>query len=91
MSQARETFEEALPRFSLEREYRIVRKDGKIRWISNAEMLKYDSKGELISYEGVIKDVTELRQAESRERLARDLLDAQQHAVTMQWPQRNGL
>lgn len=45
-------------------EHRIVRKDGTIRWISDTAILKYDSKGELISYDGVIKDITERKLAE---------------------------
>ncbi len=45
-------------------EHRIIRKDGKIRWISDTSISKFNSNSELISYDGVIKDITERKQAE---------------------------
>jgi PAS domain S-box-containing protein len=45
-------------------EHRIICKDGKIRWISDTAIPKYDSNGELISYDGVIKNITERKRAE---------------------------
>jgi len=60
-------------------EHRIIRKDGEIRWISDAAIPKYDSDGKLISYEGVIKDITERRKAEedlrNEQLLLRTLID----------------
>ncbi|MDO9039801.1 MAG: PAS domain S-box protein, partial [Bacteroidota bacterium] len=47
-------------------EHRIIRKDGKIRWIKNTTILHYDSNGTLDSYDGVIKDITKRKQAEVR-------------------------
>lgn len=40
-------------------EHRIVRKDGQIRWVTNTLIPKLAPNGDMLSYEGVIKDVTE--------------------------------
>jgi PAS domain S-box-containing protein len=47
-------------------EHHIARKDGKIRWVSDTPIPKFDSGGALVSYDGVIKDITERKQAEER-------------------------
>jgi PAS domain S-box-containing protein len=46
-------------------EHRIVRKDGEIRWVSDTAVLCKDTAGKLLSYDGLIKDITERKQAES--------------------------
>jgi len=46
-------------------EHRIVRKDGQIRWVSDTIIQQFDPLMKLISYDGVIKDITERKQAES--------------------------
>ena len=46
-------------------EHRIVRKDGRVRWVRNTPVLQVDPvTGNLISYDGMITDITELKQAE---------------------------
>lgn len=45
-------------------EHRIVRKDGAIRWVRNTPALHFDDQGELVSYDGLIQDITERKQAE---------------------------
>jgi|GEM_PF-2428001 len=45
-------------------EHRIVSGHGDIRWIRNAPVLNYGPQGELVSYEGVITDITERKLAE---------------------------
>ncbi len=40
-------------------EHCIVRKNGEIRWISDTAILFRDDAGKLLSYDGVIKDITE--------------------------------
>ena len=40
-------------------EHRIIRKDGKIRWVSDTAVLCRDAAGKLLSYDGLIKDITE--------------------------------
>lgn len=56
-------------------EHRIIRKDGKIRWISDTAIPKYDSNGVLVSYDGVIKDITDRKRAEEEIKKAHDLLE----------------
>ncbi len=46
-------------------EHRIIRKNGEIRWISDTTILFRDASGKLLSYDGVIKDITERKLAEA--------------------------
>jgi PAS domain S-box-containing protein len=45
-------------------EHRIRKKFGEIRWIRNTPVLHYNSQGVLVSYNGIIVDITEHKQAE---------------------------
>lgn len=45
-------------------EHRIFRKDGQIRWVKNTIVLHYDARGVLVSYDGLISDITARREAE---------------------------
>jgi two-component system, cell cycle sensor histidine kinase and response regulator CckA len=45
-------------------EHRIIRKDGAIRWVQNTPVSYYDGNGDLIAYDGVIRDITAHKQAE---------------------------
>jgi len=45
-------------------EHRIIRKDGGLRWVSDTIILFKDAAGKLLSYDGVIRDVTERKQGE---------------------------
>jgi diguanylate cyclase (GGDEF)-like protein/hemerythrin-like metal-binding protein/PAS domain S-box-containing protein len=47
-------------------EHRIIRKDGQIRWVCDTIILNKDESGKLVSYDGVIKDITKLKSAESK-------------------------
>ncbi len=54
-------------------EHRIRRKDGMIRWVINTPVIHRDLSGEIISYDGVVSDITmrklaeeELRESEVR-------------------------
>ncbi len=40
-------------------EHRIIRKGGELRWVSNTIVTRLDSRGELTTYDGLIKDITE--------------------------------
>ncbi len=40
-------------------EHRILHKDGSLRWIRNALVPRYDQKGRLTAYDGLITDITE--------------------------------
>jgi PAS domain S-box-containing protein len=55
-------------------EHRIVRKDGVARWVRNTAVPNYDRDGNLISYDGLIRDITDIKEAEvKREELVREL------------------
>ncbi|OGP70365.1 MAG: hypothetical protein A2Y80_01400, partial [Deltaproteobacteria bacterium RBG_13_58_19] len=45
-------------------EHRLRRKDGMVRWVSNVPVLHRDSSGKLISYDGLISDITARKQVE---------------------------
>ena len=45
-------------------EYRILHKDGEARWVSDTTILFKDASGNLQSYDGVIKDITERKTTE---------------------------
>ncbi len=45
-------------------EHRIVRKDGQVRWVPDTPILHRDADGRLVSYDGVIKDITATKRAE---------------------------
>ncbi len=56
-------------------EHRIIRKDGELRWVSDTIILFKDAAGALLSYDGVIRDITERKQAEEKLRETRNYLE----------------
>ena len=46
-------------------EHRIIRKDGEFRWVSDTIILFKDAAGNLLSYDGVIRDITERKLSEA--------------------------
>jgi PAS domain S-box-containing protein len=66
-------------------EHRIVRKDGIIRWVRNTIVPCFDEQGRLLSYDGLIRDITDhkmageaLRESEANYRL---LFSAESDAI----------
>jgi PAS domain S-box-containing protein len=57
-------------------EHRIIRKDGVTRWAKSTLVLSYDRRGQLMSYDGLVQDVTERKKAEEALRKAHDALEA---------------
>jgi PAS domain S-box-containing protein len=45
-------------------EHRIIRKDGNIRWVRRTLVPSFDSQGKILSYDGLLQDITELKVAE---------------------------
>lgn len=45
-------------------EHRIIRKDGTLRWVRNTCVPHIDNEGKLLSYDGLIQDISERKQAE---------------------------
>ncbi|MBI5437648.1 MAG: PAS domain S-box protein [Nitrosomonadales bacterium] len=46
-------------------EHKIIRKDGETRWVSDTTILLRGASGKLLSYDGVISDITERKRVES--------------------------
>jgi two-component system cell cycle sensor histidine kinase/response regulator CckA len=57
-------------------EHRLIRKDGALRWVRNTVVLHRDSDGRLLSYDGLVADVTERREAEEALRASQARLQA---------------
>ena len=55
-------------------EHRIVRKDGRTIWVSYSTVSKFDAHGQLVSYDGITKDITERKRAEEALRESEALL-----------------
>lgn len=53
-------------------EHRIWRKDGEMRWVRNITVPHYDAQGRLISYDGLISDITARKTAEQELKEERD-------------------
>jgi len=53
-------------------EHRIVRKDGAIRWVKSTLVRHFDLQGKLLSYDGLLQDITERKQAEEALQTERD-------------------
>ncbi len=58
-------------------EHRIIRKDGQIRLMSHTPIVQIDSLGNTISYDGVVKDITDRNLTEEDLRIHRVELEAQ--------------
>ncbi len=69
-------------------EYRIKRKDGEIRWFSATLSPTYDDSGNLVSYYGLIRDVTERNQVEELLKEHRDHLEETVKARTAELEKR---
>ena len=65
-------------------EHRIVQKNGGTRWISDTTILFKDASGELHSYDGVIKDITERKLAEVALRQLNEELEGKVAARTFE-------
>lgn len=45
-------------------EHRIIHKNGTIRWVRNTCVPRFDDKGQLVSYDGLIEDISERKRLE---------------------------
>jgi PAS domain S-box-containing protein len=69
----------SVPNYSCEREYRIVRKDGQIRWVHEVIQNVCDESGKPAMVQGAIYDITERKRAEreltSKEQFLNRIID----------------
>ncbi len=63
-------------RGTVETEYRIVRRDGKVRLLHDRGEVTYDEEGRPLRCTGVVMDITERKRAESDLRLAKEAAEA---------------
>ncbi len=54
-------------------EYRIIHKDGSPRWVRNTAVPRFDSDERLLDYDGLITDITPLKQLEAQLRQAQKM------------------
>ncbi len=47
-----------------QQEYRIIAKDGQVRWTDDRTVIERDTEGRITHYQGIVIDITERRQAE---------------------------
>jgi PAS domain S-box-containing protein len=70
---------------NFQQEYRIVSKDGRVRWIDDRTLVERGSAGEVLFYQGIVIDITERKQTEEalRESEARyrNLFEANVHPM----------
>jgi PAS domain S-box-containing protein len=57
-------------------EHRIIHKDGGVRWIRNVPVARRGPEGRLVSYNGLISDITERKQSAEKQRLSEARLQA---------------
>ena len=50
-------------------EHRIIHRDGSTRWVKNSIVLNLDDNNNIISYDGIINDITDLKNAEEQNRI----------------------
>ena len=54
---------------SLPLEHRIIHRNGALRWVKSTIVHQKDEDGNVVSYDGLISDITELKEADERDRL----------------------
>ncbi len=55
-------------------EHRILHRDGSIRWVKNSVVPVVDDDGNVVSYDGIINDITSLKEAEEQNRIKSEQL-----------------
>jgi two-component system, cell cycle sensor histidine kinase and response regulator CckA len=64
-----------------QREYRIVGKDGLVRWVDERTAVERDAEGRIAQYQGIVIDITDRKNAELQSKALQDQL---QHAMKME-------
>ncbi|MBK7104805.1 MAG: PAS domain-containing protein [Ignavibacteriae bacterium] len=50
-------------------EHRIIHRDGTIRWVKNSIVLQKDENDNVVSYDGIVNDITKLKEAEEQNKI----------------------
>jgi len=59
---------------AFEIEHRLIRKDGTTRWVRNKQVPRRDSTGRIVSYDGLMSDITEKKRADEELKAAQSQL-----------------
>ncbi len=60
------------------RPYRIITKEGKLKWVENKTVTRRDEKGTITHYQGIVEDITEIKKASDEKKiLEKNLIQAQ--------------
>ncbi|MCU0694687.1 MAG: PAS domain S-box protein [Polyangiaceae bacterium] len=62
-------------------EYRIVHKEGSIRWVRDCKSSRFDSSGQFQGVDGIVLDVTDRKRAEEQLQTFRELMDQTNDAI----------
>jgi len=64
-------------------EHRIARKDGCVRWVLSTLVANRDGRGNLLSYDGLIRDITDRKQAEEALRIKESAIKSSLNAIAI--------
>ncbi|HLP02113.1 MAG TPA: PAS domain S-box protein [Opitutaceae bacterium] len=72
-------------------EYRVLRKDGQVRWVDDRTAVRFDAEGRATHHEGILTDITSRKLVEERERIGRErdlrvAHEVQQHLLPSVYP-----
>ncbi len=65
-------------------EYRIITKDGQVRWTDDRTVIERDSEGNITHYQGILLDITERKRVEAELRQYQDRLEELVEARTVE-------
>jgi len=68
-------YKEDKKRSEYTQEYRIIAKDGKIKWVEDHTYIRRNEKGEITHYQGIVLDITDRKKAEEKLRYTLKELD----------------
>jgi PAS domain S-box-containing protein len=71
MNRLRHAASEGTP---FEIEHRLIRKDGQIRWVRNKHVPRRDASGRIVSYDGLMSDISDKRRADEELKAAQSQL-----------------
>ena len=63
--------------------YRIITKNGELRWVNDTTYIRRNSVGEITHYEGVVYDITDLKQAEEERSQLLEAIDQSSETIVI--------
>jgi len=71
--EVRQNSDNGIDRF--QQEYRVITKDGRVRWVEDHTAIERDDNGKILRYQGIVIDITERKQVEEALRQAHEELE----------------